>query len=548
MNTELVQIPRSAIVPSPSNPRQVFDLPGLEELAASIRQVGILAPLVVRPLNGRFMLEPGKRGGTEGWFVLDRLRMKPGGAYDGVPEFHPTQAEGEAAMPRYELVAGERRWRAAELAGLEAVPALVRDLTDAQAAELQIVENLQRRDISAMEEAHGFRRLLDLGAYTADTLAERLGKSRSHVFARLRLCGLCDAVRQALAKGTIEASVAELLAKFPTQALQEEALAEITHRAGWLREDGEPCSFRRARQILDGFYPALAAAPWKPKEEGLPGGPCALCPKRSGNMPDRPEGLKGPNVCTDRHCFRARVQHCREAALAKLVDAGTPTLPTLAEHEAVFEDGAEDCPGYRSGYALEEAICYDAAKPGTTWGKLAKATKTPPLVLISPTGAQVRVVPTREVLTAAKGVAAADLLDPAEARRAKIEENRRERAALARVVEELLAHVESMEPQEYWARQIPHLGGYHAQKALRASHGDEIPDQVAALRSLPPAALIREHTRVNLADGEGWRSWDVKSFADHLGFDFEQAMKTAVKAVREEGKGTKVKKAKGGRR
>jgi ParB family chromosome partitioning protein len=139
---------------SPHNPRKRFEEGPLRELAESIRTHGVLQPLVVRPLG-------------EGW----------------------------------EVVAGERRWRAAKLAGIGEVPVVVRELNDVQAAEVQILENLQREDIAPMEEAAGFKRLIDLGAYTPDTLAERLGKSRSHVYGRLRLLKVTPEVQEAGAQG-----------------------------------------------------------------------------------------------------------------------------------------------------------------------------------------------------------------------------------------------------------------------------------------------------------------------------------------------------------
>lgn len=137
------------IHPSPTNPRKYFDADKLKALAGNIAEQGILQPLVVRCT------------------------------------VHPI---GETV--RYELVAGERRWRASEIAKLDLVPCMVRNLSDNEVLEIQYIENLQREDLTALEEAEGFKQLIDSGAYTADTLAEKLGMSRSHVFNRLKLMKL----------------------------------------------------------------------------------------------------------------------------------------------------------------------------------------------------------------------------------------------------------------------------------------------------------------------------------------------------------------------
>src|SRR5688572_24440507 len=137
---------RTRIQPSPLNPRKAFDKAKLEELAATMRNgVGVIEPLVVRPRPERNC---------------------------------------------YELVAGERRWRAAGLAELAQVPVMVRELTDAQVLEIMVIENNQREDITALEEARGFRQLLKLGKLDVDTLAERLGRSKKYVYDRVKLLDL----------------------------------------------------------------------------------------------------------------------------------------------------------------------------------------------------------------------------------------------------------------------------------------------------------------------------------------------------------------------
>ena len=167
-------VPLAALEPNPFQPRDPIDVASLEELAASIRAQGVLQPLLVRPSGG----EPS----------------------------------------RYQIVAGERRWRAAGLAGLAAVPCLVRHLSDAQTSAAALVENLQRADLNAIEEAEGFRRLQTEFGMTPETLAAAIGKSRSHVANTIRLLNLPDTVRHDVRSGSLSAGHARALRGHPEPA------------------------------------------------------------------------------------------------------------------------------------------------------------------------------------------------------------------------------------------------------------------------------------------------------------------------------------------
>jgi ParB family chromosome partitioning protein len=154
--------------PSRFNPRRSFSEVQLEELAVSIRERGLVQPLVVRP----------------------------------------TQSEaGEA----YEIVAGERRWRAAQLAQLHEVPVVIRVLSDQEAIEIAIIENVQREDLNAIEEGEGYRLLMDGHDYTQEDLAKVIGKSRSHLANTLRLLKLPDSVQQLVRSGELTAGHARAL-------------------------------------------------------------------------------------------------------------------------------------------------------------------------------------------------------------------------------------------------------------------------------------------------------------------------------------------------
>ena len=171
------------IRPGAFQPRRHFDEAELEALVQSVREKGILQPLLVRPID-----------------------------------------EAEAA---FELIAGERRWRAAQRAGLHQVPVLVRTLNDVEALEIALIENLQREDLTAIEEAEAYRRLIDQFGRTQAALADAVGKSRSHVANTLRLLGLPETVRRRLEEGALTAGHARaLLAADDPAAL----MAEIIRR------------------------------------------------------------------------------------------------------------------------------------------------------------------------------------------------------------------------------------------------------------------------------------------------------------------------------
>ncbi len=158
-------VPIENVTRNPRNPRRYFDDGELQDLASSIRQHGIVQPVVVRSL-----------------------------------------AEGQ-----YEIIAGERRWRAAQLAGLVEVPVIVRNVDDRTALEIAIVENVQRSDLNPLEEALGYEQLIAEHGYTQNDLGDIIGKSRSHVANSLRLLKLPSPVRDMLASGTLSAGHARAL-------------------------------------------------------------------------------------------------------------------------------------------------------------------------------------------------------------------------------------------------------------------------------------------------------------------------------------------------
>jgi ParB family transcriptional regulator, chromosome partitioning protein len=177
------QVQLDLLEPNPFQPRSSIEPLALAELTQSIRLRGVLQPLLVRP--------------------------------------HPSSAG------RFQIVAGERRWRAAGAAGLHDVPALVHAMTDTEAAAVALVENLQRQDLNPMDEAAGYDRLLSQFEFTQEALGQAVGKSRSHIANTLRLLNLPDAVKEALRNGEISAGHARALLTHPAP---DTALRDVIDR------------------------------------------------------------------------------------------------------------------------------------------------------------------------------------------------------------------------------------------------------------------------------------------------------------------------------
>jgi len=162
-----ILVPIERVAPNPDQPRRHFDQEKLDDLAASIKEKGIIQPLIVRPIH---------------------------------------RDEGS-----YEIVAGERRWRAAQIAKLHEVPVLVREFNDTEVLEIAIIENIQRADLNPVEEANGYSQLMTKFGHTQERLAEALGKSRSHIANTIRLLQLPETIQTYLFEGKLSAGHARAL-------------------------------------------------------------------------------------------------------------------------------------------------------------------------------------------------------------------------------------------------------------------------------------------------------------------------------------------------
>jgi ParB family transcriptional regulator, chromosome partitioning protein len=205
------RLPTAALRPNPRNPRRAFPNAELDELVASLRERGIIQPIVARPVQG--------------------------------------------AADVYEIIAGERRWRAAQRAGLHEVPVVIIEANDAEALQLTIIENVQRADLNPLEEAEGYRALIEEFGNSQDEIAKIVGKSRSHVANTLRLLKLPETIKAYIHSGKLFAGHARMLIGQPdAERLAEEIVAyglnvrQVENLAREAAERGGKSSVRAARR------------------------------------------------------------------------------------------------------------------------------------------------------------------------------------------------------------------------------------------------------------------------------------------------------------
>jgi ParB family chromosome partitioning protein len=279
-------VPVIDLVESKTNPRRTFTAAGIDELAESIKDKGILTPLLVRSVNAH-----------------------------------------------YEIVDGARRYRAAAKAGLQEIPVIVRNLDDQAVMEIQVISNLQREDVHPLEEADGYRALIERFHYTAESIADKVGKSTAYVWQRIQLARLVPELKKAFTAGEIGLSHAQLLCRLQPadQARAEKSglfesrwrPSRVRGKAG--REVAVPVTAAALRNwIEEECHLTLADAPWKKDDASLLQGcqPCSTCPKRTGC--DKllwPDDAKG-DTCTDPACYKAKLAAHVAAKERELVAGG----------------------------------------------------------------------------------------------------------------------------------------------------------------------------------------------------------------------------------
>lgn len=333
----MLHVPISSVARSLTNPRKHFNPVTLQELADSIAATGVNQPILLRPL-------PAHR----------------------LEDTHRDARAQKQPLPEYELVAGERRWRACQLAGVAEVPAMIRPLTDAQALEIQIIENLQREDISRLEEAEGYRVLLDETGQTAEELGAKVGKgkSRAYIYSVLKILDLCDEGRQAMREGKLDFSCGLPIARIPNHQLQLKALERATDpNKGW---NGDRMSAREVqRMVQTDFTTKLEYARFDREDASLcpTAGACSTCPNRSGivQSDDRPSANRA-DVCTNPPCFKAKEEAHAVRVRKQAEDMGCNII-TGREAKALM-------PGYQN---VEGHLRLDASGDSPVKGKTLRA-------------------------------------------------------------------------------------------------------------------------------------------------------------------------------
>lgn len=274
------------ICESTTNPRRTFDESNLAELADSLRSQGLIMPIVVRPV-------------------------------------------GDV----YEIIAGARRFRAARLAGLADISARIVHLDDAEALSWQLVENSQRRDVHPYEEAHAYHRLLTLPGYDVTAIAEKTGKSDTHIYARLKLLDLTEEIATVFQEDRITTAHAVLLARLP-QDRQPDAFAQCW-RKDWQDKDGHLLPAKHlSAWIESNLYLDLSTAPFDVADAALfpEAGACADCPKHSGYN-TRLFADVVEDMCLDAACWKQKANRTLNNALA--------AKPQLVQIETTWNSSKE---------------------------------------------------------------------------------------------------------------------------------------------------------------------------------------------------------------
>ena len=240
-------IGRDKLKPSPTNPRK--DMGNLDDLTASIAKQGIIEPLIVRVKGDEF-----------------------------------------------EIVAGERRWRASDDAGVTELPCIVRELKDEEVVEIQVIENMQRLDLSPIEEAEGYSILTSKYDYDFDEISAKVGKSKSYIYNRLRLLSLIPEIKKALKSGELPTSWAEQIIR-----LNEKQQKELFNDIGYVSDIAE------LKSKVEDFLLLLKDAPFNQKDSELPGGACVSCDKRTGHDPDLFGDASKTDTCLNPPCWKNKV-------------------------------------------------------------------------------------------------------------------------------------------------------------------------------------------------------------------------------------------------
>lgn len=382
------------IRPSPFNHRKKFT--GIEEIGDSIVAKGMIQPLTVRPSP-----PPAKKG----------------------PRLDPTP---------YELVCGERRWRGAGLRGITHVPVIIRELSDVEVLEIQLIENVQRADVHPLEEALGFHDLMERHGYTVERIVAKTGKARSWVYTRLKLVDLVEEVRDAFLADQITTQVALALARLPMREHQAEALRGVLGLAGREYDEAgidpptlgaaggdfhgerptQPLTTKQALAFLERRYMldlGLAKFPLDDATLVPDVGDCGACTHRTGNQPDLFGDVSSADTCTQPPCFEKKTAAWWKRQADSAAARGVKVLPTSATEEVFDEYARGDKVRHGSKYVEASATLdyNDGWKDGKapSFAKLLgkEGLAAVPRVLVqAPSGAAVEMIDRAAAIKAAK--------------------------------------------------------------------------------------------------------------------------------------------------
>lgn len=462
-------IPLARIAPSLTNPRKTFNPDKLQELANSIAASGVHQPILVRALSGSR--------------AEDTFRSR----------------QPNEPLPEFELVAGERRWRASKLAGVDTIPAIVRELTDQQALEIQIIENLQRDDLTALEEAEGYQALVDATGIDKEEIGAKIGKSRTYVYNRLKLLDLGTEGREAMRAGQIDASRALLIARVPDSKLQLKALKYATTPNGHTNEI--PSVRELQGWLKDNVMLDLANAVFKITDARLveAAGSCTECPKRTGANPDLFSDVKSSDVCTDPPCFHKKAEAHRAQLVKKAEAKGLRIVEGKEAQEMLAGGNWRNTPnGYTSLTAKRPDLTPEGERPTTLAQVLGKDAPAPILFIHPKTQEPMELVPEDEAdaILLAKGLI-------------KAEDDSQERQAAT--LENLQADLKELrqDAERALARET-HAQLYAATRsAVRAT-------TTAQARQLLASDLLRAWLLDELDT-----TYDVEGMAEDIGFEFQ---------------------------
>lgn len=330
---------------SKTNPRKNFDAKLMNDMEASVREKGVLQPLVVR----------------------------------------------KHAEDVYEIVCGARRWGAAKAAGLKEVPCMVTPMTDQQVIEVQVIENMQRADLTPLEEAKGYQQLHEQYKYDWPEIAARVGKSTGYVFTRLNLLKLIPEFQKALETGFIKADnysdekvafglkMAEAVVRIQDPEDQKsfyKQMQDSPYDLGLYSGD-----FDMLEYVKDNFLKQLKNAPFPVKDKDLAGGACGVCPKRTGAQADLFGDLQGKeDTCLDGKCWAAK----KVEWLKKLKDKYSDLA--AAGHTILVGSAAEQAINARNKYAKLDDTSWNMLKGNTTWGQAIKGTDYKTVIAIDEKG------------------------------------------------------------------------------------------------------------------------------------------------------------------